>query len=97
MKLKPSDLEAIARLARLELSEDARERLQKDLTEVLTHLAEIQDVDTSGLEPLFRPVAITDPLRDDVVEDGLEYGSVASVAQEMQDDFIKVPRTVDSE
>ena len=97
MKLKPSDLDAIARLARLELTDDARERLQKDLTEVLTHMSEIQEVDTSGLEPLFRPVAVGDPLRDDTVEEGTPHSSVGSLAQETQDEFVKVPRTVDSD
>jgi aspartyl-tRNA(Asn)/glutamyl-tRNA(Gln) amidotransferase subunit C len=95
--MTPNDLDAIARLARLDLTDDERDRLQKDLTDVLEYMSEIQNIDTTGLEPLFRPVAIDDPLRDDVAVAGLPHETVAALAQETQDGFLKVPRTVDAD
>ncbi|NYT63928.1 Asp-tRNA(Asn)/Glu-tRNA(Gln) amidotransferase subunit GatC [Alcaligenaceae bacterium] len=57
MAITPQDVARIARLARIELSPDATARAQKDLDGMLSLIATLQAVDTTGIEPMAHPLA----------------------------------------
>lgn len=71
MSLTPNDVSRIARLSRLELNDQEQSQATVELNSMLGLIAQLQSVDTSGVEPLAHPLSaheeISLRLRDDVV------------------------------
>lgn len=89
------DLEHIAWLSRLELSEEDKEKYTPKLNSVLDYFEEIDKVDTEGVEPTYHVLPLSNVFRDD--EAGVPTGSlsqeeVLSNAPKKQDGFFKAPR-----
>lgn len=93
MEIRDEDLTHLARLARLRLPDDERERLRGDLERVLGHLGELAAVDTDGLEPMLRPVHVEDGTRSDATRPGLEQATVLALGRASEDGFLRIPRT----
>jgi aspartyl-tRNA(Asn)/glutamyl-tRNA(Gln) amidotransferase subunit C len=58
-------VERIAKVARLELTEDEIEKFTKQLKVILEAFRELDDVDTKGVEPSFHPQELSNVLRED--------------------------------
>ncbi|MCE8422647.1 MAG: Asp-tRNA(Asn)/Glu-tRNA(Gln) amidotransferase subunit GatC [Candidatus Methanoperedens sp.] len=87
------DLEHIGWLARLELSDDDKEKYTPKLNSVLDYFNELDEVDTEGVEPTYHVLQLYNVFRDD--EPGI--GSITqeealSNAPKKQDEFFKAPR-----
>ena len=71
MSLTPADVSRIARLARLELDQAQQAQALTELNSMLSIIAQLQSVDTQGVEPLAHPLSVYEDvhlrLRDDVV------------------------------
>jgi len=59
----------LAEIARLELSEEEKERYSEQLKVIIEAFRELDEVDTSNVEPSFHPLEIADVMRDDLVEE----------------------------
>jgi len=59
----------LVEIARLELSEEEKERYSEQLKVIIEAFRELDEVDTSNVEPSFHPLEIADVMRDDVVEE----------------------------
>jgi aspartyl-tRNA(Asn)/glutamyl-tRNA(Gln) amidotransferase subunit C len=70
MALDRAAVAHIAALARIRLGEAELERLAADLSQILTWVEQLNEVDTSGVEPMASVVATALPMRDDRVTDG---------------------------
>lgn len=66
-----SDVEHIAKLARIELTDAEKAKFEKDLSGILEFVVELNEVDTSHVEPLTGGTMLENVMRDDVVE-GIE-------------------------
>lgn len=89
------DLEHIAWLSRLELSEEDRERYAPKLNSVLDYFGELDKVDTEGLEPTYHVLALSNVFRDDEINSptkSLSQEEALSNAPKKQDGFFKAPR-----
>lgn len=95
MPLPDTDLEHLARLARLDLEADERETLRADLDAILAYFEELEAVDTEGVEPLVRPVVPGAAVRGDEPLPSLPREATLALAREAEGGFVKVPRTVD--
>ncbi len=89
------DLEHMAWLSRLELSEEDREKYTPKLNSVLDYFGELDEVDTEGVEPTYHVLPLSNVFRDD--EPGVPTGSLQqeealSNAPKKQDGFFKAPR-----
>jgi len=89
------DLEHIAWLSRLELSEDDRERYTPRLNSVLDYFGELDKVKTEGVEPAYHILPLSNVFRED--EPGtptasLTQDEVLSNAPKKKDGFFKAPR-----
>jgi aspartyl-tRNA(Asn)/glutamyl-tRNA(Gln) amidotransferase subunit C len=60
----------IARLARLKVPDADRPQLARELSGILTWIEQLNEVDTSGVEPLSSVSDVTLPLREDRITDG---------------------------
>lgn len=88
-------LEHLKSLARLEIDPEESAVIERDLNDILGYFALLSDLDTDGVEPLTRPIAVTDAMREDEIEEPLPRDRVAELALEMEEGMIRVPRTVD--
>jgi aspartyl-tRNA(Asn)/glutamyl-tRNA(Gln) amidotransferase subunit C len=90
------DIDHVAELARLTVAPEERAQLHADVRRLLAFVAQLQEVDVEGVEPMLRPVPLEDALRDDVVVPGLD-DALGRLGAESQEGRLKVPRTVDKD
>ncbi len=90
-----SQVRHIARLARLNLSEAEVQRFSGQLAAILDYVKQLQEVDTSSVEPLVHPLALTDVLREDHPHTPFEAARALANAPQREGDFFKVPAILD--
>jgi aspartyl-tRNA(Asn)/glutamyl-tRNA(Gln) amidotransferase subunit C len=99
MPLSPDDVSRIAHLARLELSPAESAAMQSQLNAFFSHVEQMREVDTSGLEPLHTPLsAIGDValrLRPDVVTEGDQRDRNLANAPATEDGLFLVPKVIE--
>ena len=81
----------VARLARLELSEEEVERMSAELSKVLDHVDRITELDLEGVPPTSHVVAVTSALRPDEPEPSLPREVALAEAPAVADDGFLVP------
>jgi aspartyl-tRNA(Asn)/glutamyl-tRNA(Gln) amidotransferase subunit C len=91
-RITTEDVAHVARLARLALTDDELDRYTEQLAAVLEHAADIEALDTSGVEPTAHPLPLVNVLRDDVARPGLPRQEVLAMAPATEDDRFSVPR-----
>jgi aspartyl-tRNA(Asn)/glutamyl-tRNA(Gln) amidotransferase subunit C len=91
MKLSLAEVEHIAELARLRLSEDEKARYREQLSEILDYAARLQAVDTSGISPTSSVLPARSVLRKDEPRKGLSLEEVLSNAPESEKGQFRVP------
>jgi len=82
----------VARLARLDVTDDEVELFTTQLSAVLDHAADIEKLDTADVPPTAHPLPLENVLRDDVVQPSLDRDEVLSQAPSSEDDRFRVPR-----
>ena len=95
MTIDRTAVDHVARLARLALSEDERQRMSAELTVILEHAEKIQALDLEGVEPTAHAVALENVLRPDEVTPSLSREEALANAPEAEDGRFKVPRIVE--
>ncbi len=91
------EVERIAGLARLELSEGEAERMAGDLATILDYVEALQALDTSDVEPTANPVPLETPLRDDRVRPGLAAEVAVAGAPHAEGTAFVVPKVIEGE
>lgn len=89
--IERKDVEYVARLARLRLTEDEQERMARELQAVLGYIEHIEELDLSGVEPTSHVVDIVNSLRADDVQESLPREAALANAPEVADDGFAVP------
>lgn len=95
MGLDRKAVDHVARLARLDLSEAERERMQAELTQILAHAEKIQALDLDGVEPTAHAIRIRNVMRPDQVKDCLSQDEALQNAPEAENGRFKVPRIIE--
>lgn len=88
------DIDKIAFLARLKLSDEEKQKIADKLALVLGHFEKISEVDTSGVEPLVTPVEIEQVLRLDQAVSELTPDDILKNAPAKQGNLFKVPPVI---
>jgi aspartyl-tRNA(Asn)/glutamyl-tRNA(Gln) amidotransferase subunit C len=89
--LSRSDVEHVAHLARLGLTDEELALLEGQLNHILEQYAILARLDTDEIPPTAQTIELENILRDDVVEDSLPVEAVLANAPEREGDFIVVP------
>lgn len=94
MTLEKDEVEAIAHLARLALTDGEVEALRGELAAILGHVAALAEVDTDGVEPMTHAMPMTLRLRDDVVEPSLPVELALADAPAVRAGGFEVPAVI---
>lgn len=97
MKLSKQQTECIAKLARLDLTEEELKKYGSQLSDVLSYIDQLKEVDVNGVEPTAQITGLENVLREDVARDWdeKEIEEALADAPEKEGRFIKVKRVID--
>jgi aspartyl-tRNA(Asn)/glutamyl-tRNA(Gln) amidotransferase subunit C len=96
-RITTSDVQKVAKLARLRLTDDELDRFTGQLAAVLEHAADLETLDLAGVEPMAHPVPLTNVLRADEPGDALERDEVLAAAPSAEDGQFRVPPVLGEE
>src|SRR5215469_12791594 len=99
-KVSLDDVERVAELAHLELAADETPRMVQDLNAILDYVAELNELDTSGVSPLAQVSELegaggAGTLREDAHRPSLPRTAVMPGAPETDGVFFKVPKVIE--
>ncbi|MDH5605298.1 MAG: Asp-tRNA(Asn)/Glu-tRNA(Gln) amidotransferase subunit GatC [Anaerolineae bacterium] len=97
MSLTKEEVEHIALLARLNLSEEEKERYRGQLSSILEHVAQLQELDTANVKPMSSVLAEALALRADIPGESLTQEKLTANAPDAADNQFKVPPVLDNE
>jgi len=86
------DVAHVARLARLDLTDEELDRFTGQLAAVLDHAADMAALDTAGVPPTAHPLQLVNVLRDDVPRPSLDRAEVLAMAPDAEDGRFRVPK-----
>ena len=89
------DIEKVARLARLELSEGEKETFGNQLEQILTYMEQLNRLDTTGVEPTSHAIPIYNVFREDEVKLSFPQEEVLAISPDEEDGHFKVPRIIE--
>ncbi|MEX0873872.1 MAG: Asp-tRNA(Asn)/Glu-tRNA(Gln) amidotransferase subunit GatC [Actinomycetota bacterium] len=95
MAISREEVEHVARLARLELSEQEIELFREQLSAVLERAQRIQSLDLDEVPPTAHPVELSNVWREDVVVPPPESEAILANAPERDGSFFRVPRILE--
>lgn len=95
MKLNRKDVEHVALLSRLELSETELDKYTGQLDAILEYIDVLNQVDTSAVEPMAHVLEIRNVMRADEVQPSLPREAALQNAPDAEDGFFKVPKIVE--
>jgi aspartyl-tRNA(Asn)/glutamyl-tRNA(Gln) amidotransferase subunit C len=95
MAIDAATVRKVARLARIAEPEEKLEPLAKELSGILNWIEQLNEVDTDGVEPMTSAVAVSLPMREDVVTEGGDPAKVLSNAPKTANNFFVVPKVVE--
>jgi aspartyl-tRNA(Asn)/glutamyl-tRNA(Gln) amidotransferase subunit C len=95
-RLTRADVEHVARLARLALTEEEIERFTGQLGTILEHAADVAALDLADVPPTAHPLPIVNVLRRDEARPGVDRDEVLAQAPAVEDGRFRVPRIMDN-
>jgi aspartyl-tRNA(Asn)/glutamyl-tRNA(Gln) amidotransferase subunit C len=90
--LTRDEVEHVAQLARLALTDDELDSLTTELGAILEHAAQVSALDTAGVPATAHPLPLVNVFRADVARPGLPRGEVLAAAPQAEDGRFRVPR-----
>ena len=87
-------MEYVGILAKLELSDEEAQAAKKDMEEMLDYIDQLNELDTSGIEPMSHVFPVNNVFREDVVTNGDGSKDTLANAPCMKDGGFKVPKTI---
>ena len=93
-KISDETIEYVGILAKLELSEEEKEAAKKDMEQMLDYIDTLNELDTTGIEPMSHVFPVNNVFREDVVTNGDGTKQTLANAPEQKDDSFVVPKTI---
>ncbi len=94
-KISEETIDYVAILAKLDLSPEEKEKTGRDMERMLDYIDMLNELDTSGVEPMSHVFPVNNVFREDVVENGDDRENMLANAPEEEDGQYVVPRTVE--
>jgi aspartyl-tRNA(Asn)/glutamyl-tRNA(Gln) amidotransferase subunit C len=97
MAVTRKEVEHIAELARLKLTESELEEYTLQLNKILEYVEKLNELDTVNVKPLSHPVEGTNVFREDVVKPSINREEALKNAPSKDEEFFKVPKVIGGE
>ena len=97
MKLSLAQVEHVARLAQLTLSDQEKELFREQLSSILEYAQRLQQLDTSAIPPTATVLPLENVMRDDQVRPSLPLAGVLANAPDTKDGYFRVPVVLEGE
>ncbi len=95
MKITKQEVEHVAKLARLELSDQEKGKLTDQLSNILSYVEKLSELDTRGVEPTSHVLDINNVMREDIPASSLPQEKALSNAPEKAAGHYKVPKIIE--
>lgn len=95
MEITKETVEYVASLAHLTITEEEKEHVAKKLEQILDYMAVMNELDTTGIEPMSHVLELKNVFRQDVVVNGDNRDQILKNAPKSKDGSFVVPKTVE--
>ena len=95
MRISKQDVEYIANLSRIKLSEDAKEKFADQMADILDYMEKLNELDTDGVEPMAHATDLRNVFREDKPEKSLEREKSLANSPSQADGFFKVTKVIE--
>ncbi len=95
MKITRQEVEHVAKLARLGLSDAEMEKMRAQLDAILTYIDKLNQLDTRDVEPTSHVIPMTNVFREDAVSSSLSQEQALVNAPDRHESFFRVPRILE--
>lgn len=89
------DIEYVARLARLELSKEEKEKFGKQLSDILQYIEKLNQLDTKNVKPTAHVIPVKNIWRDDALKPSLSREVIEKCMPYLKEGFFKVPPVIE--
>jgi len=93
-QISRDDVQNLARLSSLQLTDDEVSALTDELDSIIDYVRQLDELDTSGVEPTYQVTGLENVWRDDAVHHGIDPAKLVGLAPEKTDNQIKVPKVL---
>ena len=94
MKITKEEIAYVAKLARLELDDDAIDMFSGQITDILSYFDKLNEVDTEGVPPTSHAIFLSNAFREDDLVEHLDRDMALKNAPEKEDGDFLVPKVV---
>lgn len=94
MPVTVNDVEYVAKLARLEFSEEEKQKLTHQLNDILAYMEKLNEIDTTNVEPLAHVIELQNVLREDATTASLPQEEALKNAPDRTEKFLRVPKVI---
>ena len=88
-------IEYVGILAKLELSDEEKEKAKADMGKMLDYIDKLNELDTSEVEPMSHVFPVNNVFREDVVKPSLDRELALSNAPQQEDGYFRVPKILE--
>ena len=89
------EVQNVARLARLHLTDEEAERMREQLDAILAYIDKLRELDVEGVEPTAHAVPLVNVMRDDALVPCLPQEQALANAPDRAGEFFRVPRIIE--
>ena len=90
--ISKKDVEHVAKLARIEITEEEKEKFTKQLDDIIKYVEQLNEVDTTGVEPMAHAYPLFNVVREDEAKYACTRQELLKNAPQEEDSFFKVPK-----
>jgi len=94
MKISRQEVEHVAHLARLHLSEDELDTMTSQLDKILEYVQKLEELDTGDIPPTTHAFSVSNAFRDDEVQPSLPLQEVLSCSARHNESMFQVPQVI---
>ncbi len=94
MKITPEEISHVAELAHLQLTSEAVAAMTEQLDKIISYVAKLNELDTTGVEPMTHAISVQNVFREDVVKKSFDQKTALANGPEQNGEAFVVPRVL---
>ena len=95
MKITKEQIAHVAKLAKLTVSEEEKEKLTLQMEQILNYVGQLNELNTDGVEPTSHAILLENVFRDDEAKPSLPIEAALRNAPDQENGFFKVPKVIE--